>query len=162
MRGAGIPSSTFNFFLSLSVHGEKVLKTVSVNLLGREIDVGNLRRKIPQILNLPKGTMLELIQPSEADLQRTVELLLNSFRLGAQKVVNVHVDPTKVAGAHQYCAKRACIVGGDGKNARIAVANGGAASELISTVQGVPPADQANIFAISPQIAGYARTQSMD
>ena len=156
MSGAKLKPSVFNFFLSISAHGSKVLKTVSVNLLGYELDVGNLRRKVPQILNLPKGTMLELIEPSDEDLNRTVELLLASFRLGpSKKLINVHVDPTKVAGALQYCAKRGVIFGGDGRNARIPVPNQGRATDMADTVKGIPPADQANIFAISPQIAGY-------
>ena len=59
----------FNFLIALGgISSASVVKFVSKNLLGWEVDLSNLRKKIPQLLNLPPRTFVELIDPSDAQL----------------------------------------------------------------------------------------------
>eukprot|EP00966_Prymnesium_polylepis_P142730 3295185-Prymnesium_polylepis.1 len=98
MRGVRIGEGTVNFFLTLgSMAGAFAVKFVSKNLLGWELKLDNLRRKIPRILNLPANTSVELIDPSPEQMDVMSAMLLKGFRR-RQPVICVHMDPTKLNG----------------------------------------------------------------
>ena len=144
-RGIQLDPAVTWLLLTLGKHGSKVVKTVSKNLLGYEVNLSNLRRHLPRMLNLPEGKTIELIAPSEEKFERTCVMML----------IHTHMDPTKLAEALQFCQRRKAYVGGDMRHPKIIVTSGLQAGTVIERIEHIAPADQANIMAISPVIAGY-------
>ena len=147
--------STMKFLLVMGQHGKKAAKLASLNLLGYEVDLSNVRRGIPKMLNLPEGKRIELIAPSREQFELNAVIMLSALDLGAEKAIHVHMDPTKLAPAFQFCQQRKCYVGGDMANPAVPVTSGQLASDMVEKMANLVPADQANIIAISPSRSGY-------
>ena len=153
--GIKLDPESLNLLMVLGQHGNKVAKTVSLNLLGYQVDLSNVRRKLPKMLNLPEGRVIELIAPSSEQFELNAKTLLSSLNLGETNVLHMHMDPTKLAGAWQYCQRRKSYVGGDLANPMVGVVSGTSAAEMVKVMEDLVPADQANIVAFSPNCAGY-------
>eukprot|EP00966_Prymnesium_polylepis_P251963 5825215-Prymnesium_polylepis.1 len=142
-----IRKSVFNFLLGLGrIAGKAAVKFASLNLLGQEIDLANMRRKMGALLNLSKEEMgkLELIDPTLEGFEVMVTIIVKALNLGKEPLIAVHMDPSKVAEALQYCSKRHCVLGGDtlSKLAKIPVPDKMTAGDFISKMGGIVPSDQ--------------------
>ena len=154
-RGIQLDPAVTWLLLTLGKHGSKVVKTVSKNMLGYEVNLSNIRRHVPRMLNLPEGKSIELIAPSEEEFERTCVMMLGAFCTGEKKLIHTHMDPTKLAEALQFCQRRKAYVGGDMRHPKTSIMSGSQASTIIEHIEHIAPADQANIMAISPVTAGY-------
>ena len=157
-RGIRMQQSVFNFLIGLSrVATKRAVKFASLNLLGFQIDLANMRRHTVRVLDLKEDENLELIDPTNEELQTMVSMLMRGVRCGKSPLIATHMDPTKLAGTLQYCCRRQSVLGGDtlAGFAKVPVQDKSQASEFMSSMANVVPADQANIFAFSPAKAGF-------
>ena len=157
-RGMELPQSAIDFFTGMGMHTKAAVKDASLNLLGFELDLAKLRRKRVAILNLPRDVELEFLNPSPEQLQQTCEVLVRSWRRGAEPVVQVSMDPTKVARKLQFDQRRGVLVGGDTLSGRatIDLPKRINASQFAEISLETAPADQANLISVAPQVAGYS------
>ena len=160
MNGMDMSQGVADFLIGAGQFGKSCVKYCSQNLLGYEVDLGNLRTKLPEILNLPKGTFMEILNPTDNEVYQTAVILVRAFRRGAEPVVHVAMDPTKVAKVLQHCRRRHAVVGGDtlSGNAKVSIEKQ-EASAFIESMSNVVPACQANLMAPAPQVAGYSVTE---
>ena len=157
-RGIQIQKSVFNFLIGLSkVATKRAVKFASLNLLGFEINLANMRRHTTRILDLKGDEKLELIDPTDEELRTMVDTLLRGLRCGEEPLVATHMDPSKLAGTLQYCSRRMAVLGGDtlAGYAKAPVQDKSNAADFMASMANIVPADQANIFAFSPAKAGF-------
>mmetsp|Transcript_40589 Transcript_40589/g.135244 ORF Transcript_40589/g.135244 Transcript_40589/m.135244 type:complete len:1025 (-) Transcript_40589:40-3114(-) len=162
MSGVAPPPSTVNILLGFSQFGKKAFKFACKNLIGYEIRLQNLTRRIPKLLNLPEGVFLELIDPNNEQLDTMVRTLLPGFvdtEVAAPRspLLTIQMDPTKLPGALEWCPKRNAVLGGDALSgkAKVSVPNGKSASEFIEEMGAIVPSDQINILSMCPQAPGF-------
>ena len=68
-RGIRVHRSTFNFLIGLSqIASKRAVKFASLNLMGFEIGLANMRRHTTRILDLGEHETLELIDPTDEQL----------------------------------------------------------------------------------------------
>lgn len=160
--GLSLRPGVFNFLIGLSrIATKRAVKFTSLNLLGFEIQLGNMRRQTVRILDLKENETLELIDPTDEQLDTMLKVLSRGLRCGDSPLVATHMDPSKLAGTFQYCSRRQNVLGGDtlAGYAKIPVVSGSKASDFMASMADVVPADQGNVFAFSAAKAGFPATE---
>ena len=163
MRGLRIHKSVFNFLIGLSnIATKRAVKFASLNLLGFEINLGNMRKHMIRILDLKGDERIELIHPTDEQFDLMIQTLARGLRCGASPLIATHMDPSKLAGTLQYCSRRQMVLGGDtlAGYAKMSVTSGTSGAAFMESMANVIPADQANIFAFSPAKAGFPAVEA--
>lgn len=163
MHGARIHKSVFNFLIGLSkIATKRAVKFASLNLLGFELNLGNMRKHQTRILGLQGDEKIELIDPTDEQFELMMQTLARGLRCGASPLIATHMDPSKLAGTLQYCSRRQMVLGGDtlAGYAKMSVTSGTSGAAFMESVSNVVPADQANIFAFSPAKAGFPAVEA--
>ena len=156
MQNMPLEAGAVDFLLGAGLWGKGCVKYISANLFGgHEVQLSTLRRKIPQILNLPKGTTIEVVAPDDCDMRRTADTMVVTFRRGPSPLIHVCMDPTKLGKRLQFDRRRGVVVGGSGSQARLVVEKG-TAKAFVEQMGGVVCADQANLLAAAPQVSGFS------